>query len=402
MQLAEAGTCPASDLDPFSIAYFDDPFPAQAALRDAGPVVFLSHYGIHGVARYEQVHGVLNDPATYCSGRGAGLADFAKEQPWRPPSLVLEADPPAHTAPRRVLSRILSAPAVATLRASFAASAAALVDQILARGGEVDVIPDLAEAFPLSVFPAAVGLQEEGRSHLIPYAALAFNAFGPDNELRRDALRTASPHVEWVMRQVMRENLSPEGFGEKIYQAADRGEIAHEQAPLLVRSLLTAGLDTTVNSIGAVLHCMARFPDQWQALRVDPARLAKGAFAEAIRLESPVQTFFRTTTRDVDLAGTAIPEGSKVITFLGSANRDPRKWTEPERYDISRRTVGHVGFGSGIHMCVGQLLAAMEGEVLLEAMAARIATIEAVVAPIRRYNNTLRGLASLRLKLVAA
>ena len=121
-----------------------------------------------------------------------------------------------------------------------------------------------------------------------------------------------------------------------------------------------------------------------------------------MRHESPVQTFFRTTTREVELGGETIPEGSKVLMFLGAANRDPRKWERPDDYDIGRRTVGHVGFGSGIHACVGMALARLEGECVLAALAKRVARIEITGAPRRRYNNTLRGLASLPVRLHAA
>jgi hypothetical protein len=163
---------------------------------------------------------------------------------------------------------------------------------------------------------------------------------------------------------------------------------------LLVRSLLSAGLDTTVNGLGAAVYCLARFPDQMAKLRADPS-LARNAFEEAVRFESPVQTFFRTTTRDVAIGGHTIGEGEKVLMFLGAANRDPRRWDDPDRYEITRKTSGHVGFGSGIHMCVGQLVARLEGEVMLAALARKGATFE-INGPVkRRYNNTLRGLESL-------
>ena len=112
-----------------------------------------------------------------------------------------------------------------------------------------------------------------------------------------------------------------------------------------------------------------------------------------------MQTFFRTTTRDVALGGVTIPEGEKVLMFLGSANRDPRRWEQPDAYDITRKVSGHVGFGSGIHMCVGQLVARLEGEVMLTALARRIAKIEITGEPKRRFNNTLRGLDSLPVTL---
>src|SRR6202795_3401189 len=388
---------PHLDVDPFSLDFFDDPYPAHELLRDTGPVVYLDKWNGFAVARYAEVHAVLNDPLTFCSGRGAGLSDFAKEKPWRPQSIILEADPPAHTRTRAVLNQVLSATAMRPLRERFAAAAAAKVDELLARKS-FDAIADLAEAYPMSVFPDAMGLKQEGRENLLPYAGLVFNAFGPPNQLRQDAIERSAPHQAYVAEQCQRENLAPGGFGACIHAHADTGAITATEAPLLVRSLLSAGLDTTVYGIGAAIYCLARFPDEWQLLRSDPS-LARNAFEEAIRLESPVQTFFRTTTRDVEIGGCKVGEGEKILMFLGAANRDPRRWLDPDRYDITRKTSGHVGFGSGIHMCVGQLVARLEGEVMLAALARKVAAIE-MSGPVKRcYNNTLRGLENLPISL---
>jgi 4-methoxybenzoate monooxygenase (O-demethylating) len=240
------------------------------------------------------------------------------------------------------------------------------------------------------VLPDAIGLSGEGREHLLPYAATVFNMFGPDNELRRNALAQMAPHVAWISAQCKRENLSDDGIGAMIHAAADAGEVTRQEAELLVRSVLSAGFDTTVHGLGAAMRALAMNPDQFAALRADPAK-ARAAFEEAVRLESPVQTFFRTTTRDVELSGVAIPEGSKVLMLLGAANRDPRKWPEPHRYDIDRSTAGHVGFGAGVHMCVGQLLARLEGEALLGAIARAFTLLEPDGDPTPLINNTLRG-----------
>lgn len=391
------GALPVSDFDPFSIEFFKDPFPIHEELRECGPLFYLSRYGIYGVARYEQVHQVLMDWQTFCSSRGVGLADFAKEKPWRPPSLVLEKDPPEHDRARKILSKVLSPVTVKKLRESFEASAERTVDALLVRG-RFDGIGDLAEAYPMSVFPDAVGLGAEGREHLLPYAGLAFNAFGPPNELRDQAIAKATPHVAYVTEQCRRENLAGAGFGAEVHAAVDAGQITSEEAVLLVRSLLTAGIDTTVNGIGAALYCLARFDDQWEALRSEP-QLARNAFEEGIRFESPVQTFFRTTTRAAEVGGHVIPEGSKVLMFLGAANRDGRKWERPEHYDIRRVTSGHVGFGAGIHMCVGQLVARLEGELILSALARKVKRIRITGEPVRAFNNTLRGLRSLPMEI---
>ncbi|WP_407157784.1 cytochrome P450 [Bradyrhizobium sp. STM 3557] len=397
---AAAAAIPHLDIDPFSIPFFDDPYPAHDEMREAGPVVYLDRWNVYGVARYAEVHAVLNDPLTFCSSRGVGLSDFAKEAPWRPPSLILEADPPAHTRTRAVLSKVLSPAVMKQIRDRFMAAAEAKVDELLARG-RFDAITDLAEAYPLSVFPDAMGLQAEGREHLIPYASLVFNAFGPPNELRQQAIERSAPHQAYVTAQCQRDNLTAGGFGACVHAFVDKGDITAAEAPLLVRSLLSAGLDTTVYGIGAAIYCLARYPDQWERLRRDPS-LARNAFEEAVRFESPVQTFFRTTTREVELGGARIGEGEKVLMFLGAANRDPRRWEAADSYDITRKVSGHVGFGSGIHMCVGQLVARLEGETILSALARKAASITIDGAVKRRYNNTLRGLESLPVVITPA
>jgi len=391
---------PHLDVDPFSNEFFSDPYPAHELLREAGPVVYLDKWNVYAVARHAEVHAVLNDPLTFCSGRGVGLSDFAKEKPWRPQSIILEADPPAHARTRAVLNQVLSASVVKRLREGFAAAAAAKVDELL-KLKSFDAIADLAEAFPMSVFPDALGLKQEGREHLLPYAVVGFNAFGPPNELRQKALERSAPHQAYVQEQCQRENVAPEGFAGCIHARADTGDITGAEASLLVRALLSAGIDTTVNGIGAAVYCLARFPEQFALLRQDPT-LARSAFEEAVRFESPVQTFFRTTAREVEISGHRIGEGEKVLMFLGAANRDPRRWDAPDSYNITRRTSGHVGFGSGIHMCVGQLVARLEGEVMLTALAQRIARIEISGEPKRRFNNTLRGLDSLPVTITPA
>lgn len=388
---------PVLDLDPFSAAFFDDPYPGHALVRETAPVVALAPYGCLAVGRHGEIHAMLTDWESYCSSRGVGIRDYRTDPPLRGPGLVLETDPPLHTHRRAVLSSVLSAAALRALRPRFAATAEALAARLVA-AGRCDGIADIAEAFPLTVFPDALGMPAEGRECLLPYGNFVFNSMGPENALLAASLAELPPLNQWVTRQSQRAALAPDGLGAAIHAAADRGEIAPEEAPLLVRALLSAGVDTTVNGIGAALYCLARHPDQWARLHADPA-LARAAFEEAVRYESPVQTFFRTTARDVTLGGIAIREGRKILMFLAAANRDPRRWDAPDRFDIVRNASGHVGFGAGIHMCVGQVLARMEGEAVLAALARHVARIELAGEPVRRHNNTLRGLRSLPLRL---
>ncbi len=399
MNVIASQPIPALDADVFAPAFFDNPYPVHAAMRDAGPVIYLERYGIYAVARHAEVRAVLTDWAAFSSASGVGLADFKKEPPWRLPSLVLETDPPYHDRTRAVLSQVLSANALKALRERFAAEADALIDRLLG-AGTFDAIPDLAEAYPLTVFPDAIGMSPDNRRFLLPYGNMVFNSFGPRNALFTDSVRDAAEVVAWVLAQSQRENLAATGFGADIHAAADRGEITADEAPQVVRSLLTAGVDTTVSGLSAALDALAHNPAQFARLRANPA-LARNAFEEAVRLETPVQTFFRTTTRDVTVSGATIPGGAKVLVFMGSANRDPRKWERPDDYDITRSTVGHVGYGAGVHVCVGMLLARMEGESVLSALARKVRAIEPAGPAVRRHNNTLRGLASLPIRLVA-
>ena len=138
----------------------------------------------------------------------------------------------------------------------------------------------------------------------------------------------------WIAAHCTRDALTPGGLGDRIYASADEGTITEDEAALLVRSLLTAGVDTTVIGLGCALDCLARDPAQWRLLREDPS-LAGAAFEETLRYASPVQTFFRTTTREVEVGGVRIGAGEKVLLFLAAANRDPRRWPDPERFDIA-------------------------------------------------------------------
>jgi cytochrome P450 len=384
-------------VDPFSHAFLHDPYPYHEELREAGPVVWLEQYGIWTMARHEQVRDALTDWQTYCSSAGVGLSDFRKEPPWRPPSIILEADPPLHTRTRAVLTRMLAPAAIQVLRETFKREAEALIAWLVEKR-EFDGVADLAEAYPLKVFPDAVGISEEGRENLLPYGTMVFNSFGPRNDLFNKAMANAGPVRDWIMSKCSRAALAPNRLGIQIFQAVDAGELSEEEAGMLVRSFLSAGIDTTVYGLGNALYCLARYPEQWTILRNNP-NLIRGAFEEVLRFEAPVQTFFRTTARSVDVGDVRLGDGEKVLLFLAAANRDPRRWDRPDTFDVSRRAAGHMTFGTGIHGCVGQAIARLETEAILTALASRVVSFELTGEPQRRLNNTLRGFDSLPLRV---
>ncbi len=163
---------------------------------------------------------------------------------------------------------------------------------------------------------------------------------------------------------------------------------------MLVRSFLSAGVDTTISALGNAVHLLATNPAQWNLLRADPS-LARHAFEETIRVESPVQVFSRTATRDTEVAGVEVAKDERVMVFFGAANRDPRRWEDPDRFDVTRRAAGHLAFGTGIHGCVAKAVARIEGEMLLGALARKVGRIELDGEPQRHLNNTVRSFANL-------
>ncbi|MFC5138011.1 cytochrome P450 [Actinomycetospora rhizophila] len=388
------------DVDPFALDVLADPVPADTAIREAARVVWLPAHGVWATGRHAEVGAVFRDWETWSSAAGTGLADIRRGEGWRPPSVLLDADPPAHTAARRVMKRVLAPRALADLEARFAAVAAEVVEDAVS-AGEVDAASALAERFPMTVLPDAVGMAPEGREHLLPYAALNFESMGPHNVLRAEAERRAGGAREYVTWQVRREALTDDGIGAAIYAYAEAGDIGVDDAALLVRSFLSAGIDTTILALGSVVHELARRPDQWAALHADPG-LARAAFEEGLRLHTPSPVIGRTATREVTVGDATVGPDEKLLMMLGAANRDPRRWDAPDSYDLHRRTAGHTAFGAGVHNCVGQVIARMEAEALLGALARRVVRLEPMGESRPRLSNWLRGFATVPVRLVAA
>jgi len=390
-------TAAISDVDPFSREFLADPFPFHEELRERGPVVRLSNYDVWAVTRYDQVSAVLNNWETFGSGGGVGLANFHKEGNWRPPSLLLETDPPTHTRARTVMNRAVAPNLLRALRDGFYQEAVRHIDRVLDLG-TFDAVAELSIPYPLKVFPDAVGIAAEEREMLLPYGSMVFNTMGPKNDLYHAALAPVDKILPWVMQRCARNALRPGSLGAEVYKYADTGEVTEQEAALLVRSFLSAGIDTTVHAVGNAILCFAENPGEWQKLRQEPSK-TRAAFEEVMRFETPFQCYFRTTTRETEIAGTRIDASEKIYVSVASANRDPRKWEEPARFNISRKVAGHVGFGTGIHACVGQMIARLEIDALLAAMLERVATIELAGKPERLIHNTLRAVSRLPVRM---
>lgn len=387
----------SSDFDPFSSETRRNPYGTYERLRAAGPVIRLTKYGIWAVPRFADVKAILEDHANFSSAGGAGLANYFKQKPWRPPSIVLEADPPLHSRTRAVLARVLSPGVMRRLADDFKAKAVALIDPLI-EAGSFDGVHDIAEVFPTSVFPDALGINEQGRENFLTYGAMVFAGFGPENDYFRDLMARAASVLPWVTERCRRQSLRPGSFGAQIYEAVDAAEINEDEGALLVRSLLSAGLDTTISAIGMSLYSLAKSPDQWAVLAANP-QLARGAFDETLRYDSPAPFVFRTTPYETEIAGIPIDRHEKVLLLVASANRDETRWERADQLDITRRVAGHVGFGIGIHGCVGQMVSRLEAEAVLSALAARVARIEISGDIVFRESTGLRALGSLPLRI---
>lgn len=391
---------PSIEIDVFGDEFIADPVASYDLLRDAGPVVHLSRYGVYGMARYADVMAALKDFDTFCSGRGGTMIDYAKAEGWRKPSLLVENDPPQHSSLRKLMDRIVALRSLNREEPAWMDEARALVSKVAARR-HIDAVPDLAEAYPMTVFPELIGVSPEGREQMLVYSSALFNSLAPGTERFRKAAAEAAPAIEWVTNACKRANLAPDGWGMQVFDAVDQGLITEDEGETLVRSFVSAGVDTTVNGIAGLVHAFAVNPGQWQLLRRDPS-LVRRAVEEGMRYCSPVRGLFRTTTRAVEVDGTWIPEGQKVLLFLGAANRDPRRWENGDSFDISRSCSGQVAFGFGIHQCLGQMVARRETELVLKALVEQVAEIHLTGEPMPNMSNAVQGLQSLPVELIAA
>lgn len=391
---------PVLDIDPYDETYSADPFPLYEVIRDAAPVVYIPKYETYATGRYEEVRAVLEDWENFTSTAGVGLTDLTKPGALRSKSPLVEVDPPTHTEVRAVMSKIISPKVIKGWKDDFETSAVVLVNELVGRA-EIDGVADIAVAYVTTVFPRALGVPGTFRENLMIQGDYRFGSLGPANESYVKARTAFDAIADWYMAAMKRENLIPGGFGEQIYLAEDAGLLKPGVAYGLMSNFFGGGLHTTFSALGSMLMHLSRDPALWQRLRKDRSRV-KAAFEEALRLETPATTWYRKTSRACQLGGLTLRPDVKMHILTASANRDPRKWENPDRYDIDRPMLGHLALGRGVHQCIGQMIARSESECLLNAMLDRIERIEPNGEPAYRPLNNLRTLDVLPLKITRA
>jgi cytochrome P450 len=386
-------TLPEYDVDLFTDAALDDPYPHYRALRDLGPVVRLTAHDVLAVTRYDDVRQVVDTPDTFCSGSGVGLNDFINMVGR---GTTLMSDGETHRRQREVIGRPLTPKALSLLQPDVQALADDLVARLVDRRS-FDAVPDLAQVIPTTWVPDLLGWPAGARHRLVDWGSDNFDALGPFND-RTAAAGAGLLEMAGFAQQVAADGDLPAGsMAAGVLAAAGRGEIEPAQCHLLLIDYLAPSLDTTISAIGNALWLFGTHPDQWDRLRAEPGRV-KNAFNEAVRLETPISCFTRVATADTRVGGSPVADGSRLLVSFASANRDERRWKEADRFDIGREAAGHLGYGHGVHACAGMGLARLEGAAVLSALAARVGRIE-VGTPVRKYNNLIRSFASLPVTL---
>lgn len=385
-------TCPpaTSNIDIFSDDVLMNTEATFKELREMAAVVYLPNNNTWAITRYEDIRNALSDTTTFSSKSVA----FNPQMNQVLAGTSLAADPPEHGKLRAILSDNLSPRALRKMKAPIYEKADELVGELVRRGN-FDGMADMAVAFPVSVVLDLIGVRGELREKILPWGEAAFNLLGPMNERAQDSMPVAQELFHWTHEVMRGEDLAEGSIGRNIWEAAERGDISHDSFGYIVHQILAAGMDTTITTIGNALVLLGLNPEQFEELRNDPKQ-APAVLTEVLRLRTPAPVFGRLATQDVEVDGTVIPKDSQVALLYGSGNLDPRKFENPEKFDISRNAVDHLGFGYGTHTCAGQGLAKLEIHGLLEAWAKHVKSYR-VGEVVQRLNNFTRPYSSIEI-----
>jgi cytochrome P450 len=379
-----------------------DLYESYRQLRERGPVHRMPN-GLWVLTRYADVATVLRDPRFGREGfeqhfapDGASGAEAAGHR-----QSMLFRDPPHHTRLREAVSRAFTPRAVEALRPRIQAHVDALLDRVAA-AGRMDVVADLAEPLPRAVIGELLGIPEAHRAACATWSAAVARSLDalpiPEDRPLVAEGQTARRVLGGYVRELVAERRARPGpdLLSTLVEAADQdGLLSDSELVAMAVLLLVAGTETSVSLIGTTICALLAHPDELARLREAPW-LLPAAVEEALRWESPVQRTWRIAKTDADVAGHRIPAGALLVLLLGAANRDPARFTDPDRYDVGRRDLGHLAFGAGVHACLGAFLARLETQVVASAVLRRWPALRlATKQPAWRPRATLRGLAAL-------
>lgn len=381
---------PTYDADIYADEGILHPYEHYRTIRDLGPVVELTATGALAVGRYEDVQAILLDHKRFQSAKGIALTQATIDGA---AGTTLFSDPPVHQILRGVIGAPLTPTALQELREQIELAADELIARLVSQRS-FDGMQDLAQFLPVSIVSTLVGLPEEGREEMLSWAAAGFDAGGPQNARTESALPAFGRMIEYLLTKAGPSAVKPGSWAAQVYKAADKGVIPQEAVFKMLIDYVVPSLDTTIFATGHMLDLFGSNPEQWRILR-DKPELIPNAVNEVVRIRSPIRGFARYVAEPVNVSGTEIPMGRSVVVLYASANRDERKWEDPDLFNIERKNVQQqVGFGVGRHVCAGQHLARLEISALLKAMVKRVASFS--VAPATHHiNNILYGFSRL-------
>ncbi|HEY6542268.1 MAG TPA: cytochrome P450 [Ktedonobacteraceae bacterium] len=399
------------ELDNF-FATIQNPYPMYAYLREHDPIHWNPMFNCFTLTRYDDVNMVFSDHRRFSSdiwSRAPEFFDFVDDDPSEHylkqiiPFLAYNLqgmDPPGHTRQRTLMMKTFTPRMIESFRPTVQKLVDELIEQRLAEG-QMDLVADLAYPLPSNVILDILGIPRSGR----PYIRASSESI---NEFVATILFTGPqvwPRLAGVFAQVTaylkslmaeRRKNPGEDLLTKMVLAEENGDMLSEDEIVNATNfLLFAGHETTANLIGVGMYHLLQNPDQLEQLRSDPSKVPS-AVEELLRYVSPVHMLARRSLQEVTMRGITIPPESSIYLLVGAANRDPEKFADPERLDINRPAVRSLGFGHGIHFCLGAALARLEGQVAFETILRRLPDIRIVGdTPLFRPNYFLRGLLSL-------
>ena len=382
--------------------FLADPYPVFAALREQGPVHWHEELGVHLAVSYAACDGLLRDRALGRLWRDREPVDVFAAFNLLHRTSILESEPPTHTRLRRLVAGAFGRGHVERMRPWVAGMAAELVADLaeeVRAGRPTDLIAAVAEPLPVQVIAELLGVPAADRGLLRPWsnAIVKMYEYGlsPSSQA---AAETASAQFVAYLRDLVAERRRSPGENDLISDlvaAADGADrLSSDEIVGTCVLLLMAGHEATVNVLGNGVNALAHRPDEWRRVVADPGLVA-GCGEEMTRFDSSLQLFERTATADLDLAGTPIRAGEKVAALLGAANRDPARFDQPDRFDAGRSPNPHLGFGAGIHFCLGAPLARVEIQSVVAALATRMPQLRLAAEPVRRPEFVIRGLEAL-------
>lgn len=388
-------SAPICDIDFYSDTTIKDTVSAYKAMLALGPVVWLKKQNMHAICGHRAVVDVLRDHEHFLSGKGVSINEDINDLLI---GSTLNSDPPQHDITRRITFGPLSPKNIRIVRESIEAEAKHIVDKMLSKG-KFDAATELAPHLPLSIVRDLVGLGEYGKDHMLEWGAATFELMGDAKERRTAAIDKLKHLRLFLEDSTTLENLNEKGWARRATKSGIESGMSPERAAELMRDYIPPSLDTTISAISYGIKLFAENPEQWKTLRAD-RKLMRNSIEEIVRLNTPIRAFTRFVSADIEVEGVLLKKNTRVLVVFGAANRDPARFKNPNTFDIERKTVGHAGFGQGVHACLGMNLARLEMMSLFGELANRVQRFEITGPVIPSVNSTIHAIASLPVKAI--